>query len=562
MSSYLDQVVDAVAAVVDLPREEILDAVQPPPDPDMGDYGFPCFQLAKTLRRSPAQIASELASQVQVQPPIREARGVGPYLNFFVDRPRFAAEVLGRVLSLQSQFGASDEGAGRNVVIDYSSPNIAKPFGIGHLRSTVIGNSLYKLFSFLGYRVVRVNHVGDWGTQFGKLITAVKHWGGGLDLATATVEDQYRLYVRFHKEAEADPSLEDEARAWHKRVEERDPEARALWQMFRDASLADFRRMYDLLGVDFDSWAGESFYEEMLDDAVRTTFETGVARQDQDVTLVDLSEYELPPCLLRKSDGATLYATRDLAALLYRYRTYQFHRVIYVVGTPQNLHFQQLFGMIRKMGYDWADRCVHVNFGHIRGMKSREGTLVLLEDVLGRSMQMVRDIIRDRQLDVDDVDEVAKQVGVGAIVFADLSRRRMRDYNFSWDEILNFDGETGPYVQYTHARLCSILRKWGQPVPAAYDPALLSTPEEAACVRTLERFPEVIRQAADEAEPHLVANYLIEVSTVANSFYQRHRVMDAGDDALVASRIVLVDALRQVLVNGLGLLGVAAPERM
>jgi len=562
MSSYLDQVVDAVAAVVDLPREEILDAVQPPPDPDMGDYGFPCFQLAKTLRRSPAQIASELASQVQVQPPIREARGVGPYLNFFVDRPRFAAEVLGRVLSLQSQFGASDEGAGRNVVIDYSSPNIAKPFGIGHLRSTVIGNSLYKLFSFLGYRVVRVNHVGDWGTQFGKLITAVKHWGGSLDLATATVEDQYRLYVRFHKEAEADPSLEDEARAWHKRVEERDPEARALWQMFRDASLADFRRMYDLLGVDFDSWAGESFYEEMLDDAVRTAFETGVARQDQDVTLVDLSEYELPPCLLRKSDGATLYATRDLAALLYRYRTYQFHRVIYVVGTPQNLHFQQLFGMIRKMGYDWADRCVHVNFGHIRGMKSREGTLVLLEDVLGRSMQMVRDIIRDRQLDVDDVDEVAKQVGVGAIVFADLSRRRIKDIEFNWDEILNFEGETGPYVQYTHARLCSLLRKYGEPVDPSADVSLLDEPEEWQLVRTLEAFPAAVRRAAEQYEPSIVSSHLLEMAAASNQFYQRHRVIDPANPSLTKARALLVDATRQAIANALSLLGMAAPERM
>jgi len=266
--------------------------------------------------------------------------------------------------------------------------------------------------------------------------------------------------------------------------------------------------------------------------------------------------------LLRRSDGATLYPTRDLAAALYRWDEYHFDKLLYVVGAPQALHLAQLFETLKRMGMAWWDRCEHVGFGHIHGMSSRQGTLVFLEDVLNRATELVSQVMAERNPDLDDRDEVSRQVGVGAIVFADLSRRRMRDYNFSWDEILNFDGETGPYVQYTHARLCSILRKWGQPVPAAYDPALLSTPEEAACVRTLERFPEVIRQAADEAEPHLVANYLIEVSTVANSFYQRHRVMDAGDDALVASRIVLVDALRQVLVNGLGLLGVAAPERM
>jgi arginyl-tRNA synthetase len=562
MQSYVDHVADMIAACIDLPKAEIAEAIECPPDANMGDFGFPCFALAKSLRRAPAQIAAELAERIAPVAPVVDVRSIGPYLNFFVDRTRFGREVLDAISALGPRYGASDEGAGRKVLVEFSSPNIAKPFGVGHLRSTVIGGAIARIYAHLGYEVVRINHVGDWGTQFGKMITAFKRWAPKADPAKFTVDQQYQLYVRFHKEAESDDTLEDEARDWHRRIEEHDEEARALWQTFRDASLKDFQTTYDLLNVQFDSWAGESFYEDMLDGVVQRAEEAGIAKLDQGAIIVDLSEYELPPCLLRKSDGATLYATRDLAAVLYRWETYHFDRLIYVVGAPQNLHFQQLFGMLRRLGMPWVDRCVHVNFGHIRGMKTREGTLVLLEDLLGRSIDMVREIVRERQMDVDDVDEIARQVGIGAVVFADLSRRRIKDIEFDWEEILNFEGETGPYVQYTHARLCSILGKHGAPVDATADPSLLTEAEEWRLVRALVAFPAAVHRAAEADEPSLVSAYLLQLCATANQFYQRHRVLDPDAPERTKARIRLVDATRQTVANALGLLGIAAPERM
>lgn len=562
MINYRQVLQPAIARRLPLDEAQVAELIEVPPNPDMGDFAVPCFRLSKEMGKPAPAIAKELAAAIEAEglpTGFATVEAVGPFVNFRVDAVRRAADVLAAVLGKGPDYGSGNEGAGKTVVIDYSSPNIAKPFGIGHLRSTVIGGALYRIHKALGWRAVGVNHLGDWGTQFGKLITALKQWGEG-EPEEQSIEDLYKLYVRFH--TDTPPELEEEARRWHKRMEDGDEEALALWRSFRDASIEEFKRIYAILGIEFDSWAGESFYLDKLDGAIERAIAAGVTKEDAGALIVDFEDDALGVWLLRRSDGATLYPTRDLAAALYRWDEYHFDKLLYVVGAPQALHLAQLFETLKRMGMAWWDRCEHVGFGHIHGMSSRQGTLVFLEDVLNRATELVSQVMAERNPDLDDRDEVSRQVGVGAIVFADLSRRRMRDYNFSWDEILNFDGETGPYVQYTHARLCSILRKWGQPVPAAYDPALLSTPEEAACVRTLERFPEVIRQAADEAEPHLVANYLIEVSTVANSFYQRHRVMDAGDDALVASRIVLVDALRQVLVNGLGLLGVAAPERM
>lgn len=562
MFNYRQALVPAIARRLPLDEAKIAELIETPPNPDMGDFAFPCFQLSREIGEPPPTIAKELEEGIRADglpEGFASVEAVGPFVNFTVDPAHRAAEVLGEVRAEREAFGTSTEGSGKTVIIDYSSPNIAKPFGIGHLRSTVIGAALYRIYRALGWKAVGVNHLGDWGTQFGKLITAFLMWGEGRP-EDQTIEDLYKLYVRFH--TDASPELEEEARRWHKRMEDGDEEALALWRGFRDASLAEFRRIYAILGVEFDSWAGESFYLDKLDDAIARAVEAGVTKEDAGALVVDFEDDALGVWLLRKSDGATLYSTRDLAAALYRWDTYHFDKLLYVVGAPQARHLAQLFETLRRMGLEWWDRCHHVSFGHIHGMSTRQGNLVLLEEVLNRATELVSQIMAERNPELEDRDEVSRQVGVGAIIFADLSRRRVRDYTFCWDEVLNFDGETGPYVQYTHARLCSILRKWDKPVPEAYDPSLLATSEEAACIRALERYPEVVRQAADEFEPHLVASYLIGLATAANAFYQKHRVIDAGDEALVASRVVMVDALRQVLANGLALLGVAAPERM
>jgi len=564
MSTYIDELVPAIAPHVEMDAAEVRELIATPPDPELGDFAFPCFKLAKALHRPPAAIAEDLAARiVEAGLPARFDRveAVGPFVNFGVDAARRAQSVLDAVRSEGERYGSGTDGVGKTVVMDYSHPNIAKPFGIGHLRSTVIGGALYRIHKFLGWNAVGVNHLGDWGTQFGKLITAFRRWGHG-NPAEQSIEQLYDLYVRFHREVEDDPGLEEEGRAWHRSMEDGDEEALALWRGFRQASLTEFKRIYEILEVDFDSWAGESFYIDRLDDAVRLAIDKGVATEDDGAIIVDFHDDQLGVWLLRKSDGATLYSTRDLAAAIYRAEAYHFDKLLYVVGAPQARHFAQLFETLRLMGYEWWDRCVHVSFGQILGMSTRKGTLVFLDEVVTQAVERVARIIEERNPELDDKEDIARKVGIGAIVFADLSRRRIRDYQFDWEEILSFDGETGPYVQYTHARLCSILRKYDRPVPPAYDPGLYPTPEEAACVRGLEAFPEAVRQAADEHEPYFIAHYLIELATVANAFYQKHRVIDPADERLESARIVLVDALRQVLGNGLRLLGVHGPERM
>jgi len=564
MSTYIDELVLAIAPHVEMDAAEVRELIATPPDPELGDFAFPCFKLAKALKEPPAAIAASLAARIVETGLVARfdrVEAVGPFVNFGVDAARRARSVLDAVRAEGRRYGSGTEGAGKTVVLDYSHPNIAKPFGIGHLRSTVIGGALYRIHRFLGWNAVGVNHLGDWGTQFGKLITAFRKWGHG-DPAAQSVEQLYDLYVRFHREAEDDPGLEDEGRAWHKRMEDGDEAAIALWRGFREASLTEFRRIYEILEVEFDSWAGESFYLDRLDDTVRLAIDKGVATEDDGAIIVDFHDDQLGVWLLRKSDGATLYSTRDLAAAIYRAETYHFDKLLYVVGAPQARHFAQLFETLRLMGFEWSDRCVHVSFGQILGMSTRKGTLVFLDEVVTQAVARVARVIEERNPEIEDKEDVARTVGIGAIVFADLSRRRIRDYQFDWEEILSFDGETGPYVQYTHARLCSILRKYDRPVPSGYDESLYATPEEAACVRALETFPEAVRQAADEHEPYFVAHYLIALATAANAFYQKHRVIDSGDEPLESARIVLVDALRQVLGNGLRLLGVHGPERM
>jgi arginyl-tRNA synthetase len=565
MKAFVDDIVQFLKCHVPLADTALSQAIEVPPSIQLGDYAFPCFPLAKILRKAPAAIAAEIAAAFQPTALVKEARATGPYVNFFVDRAAYSRAGLGAILAQGSGYARSDEGAGKTVVIDYSSPNIAKPFGVGHLRSTVIGNALYQIYQHLGYRVVRVNHLGDWGTQFGKLIVAFKRWGDDADLATHAVQTLYDLYVRFHAEVETHPELEDEARGWFKRLEDGDPEARAIWQRFRDLSLEEFSRIYERLGIGFDSLAGESFYEPYLEQTIERIRQAGLASVSAQALIVDLRSYNMPPCLLRKKDEATLYATRDLAAAMYRHEAYDFWKMLYVVGADQRLHFQQVFKVLELMGFSWASDCVHVDFGLIRlnaeKMGTRRGNIIFLEDVLDRAVELAEQIVDEKNPTLPNKHDVAEAVGIGAVIFTDLSTRRIKDVNFEWEKVLTFEGETGPYVQYTHARACSVLRKANQPVRDDADCTVLTQDEEFDLVRLLADYPAVLRRAAESYEPFFVTDYLLTLSERFNKYYHNYRILT--DEASVReARLLLVKGVQIVIQSGLQILGIKAPEEM
>jgi arginyl-tRNA synthetase len=565
MKAFVDDIVQFLKCHVPLADTALSQAIEVPPSIQLGDYAFPCFPLAKILRKAPAAIAAEIAAAFQPTALVKEARATGPYVNFFVDRAAYSRAGLGAILAQGSGYARSDEGAGKTVVIDYSSPNIAKPFGVGHLRSTVIGNALYQIYQHLGYRVVRVNHLGDWGTQFGKLIVAFKRWGDDADLATHAVQTLYDLYVRFHAEVETHPELEDEARGWFKRLEDGDPEARAIWQRFRDLSLEEFSRIYERLGIGFDSLAGESFYEPYLEQTIERIRQAGLASVSAQALIVDLRSYNMPPCLLRKKDEATLYATRDLAAAMYRHEAYDFWKMLYVVGADQRLHFQQVFKVLELMGFSWASDCVHVDFGLIRlnaeKMGTRRGNIIFLEDVLDRAVELAEQIVDEKNPTLPNKHDVAEAVGIGAVIFTDLSTRRIKDVNFEWEKVLTFEGETGPYVQYTHARACSVLRKANQPVRDDADCTVLTQDEEFDLVRLLADYPAVLRRAAESYEPFFVTDYLLTLSERFNKYYHNYRILT--DEASVReARLLLVKGVQIVIQSGLHILGIKAPEEM
>ncbi|MBI4531402.1 MAG: arginine--tRNA ligase [Candidatus Latescibacteria bacterium] len=566
MNPFIKEITDLLAPLTDLSAKEIVPLLEIPPDEKMGDYAFPCFTLANRFRKAPAAIAQELVGRIGEGTLITEVRHAGPYINFVVDRAELTRHVLTRILEEGERCGESREGEGKTVVADYSSPNIARPFTIAHLRSTAIGHSICKTYEALGYRVVRVNHLGDWGTQFGKLITAYQHWGDREKLTEEPVLEMFDLYVRFHREAEEHTELEDEAREWFRRLEKGDGEARSIWEWFREESLREFNRLYETLGVTFDSYAGESFYNGMVDDLIEEAVSKGVAVEGEEGALiVDLSMYDMPPCILRKKDGSSIYATRDLCAAKYRYETYHFDRMVYTTDAGQSLHFRQVFKVLDLLGYEWASRCVHVPFGVLSfregRMSTRRGNVIFLEDVLNRAVEMTRQIIEGKNPDLEEKDQVARDVGIGAVIHADLSIRRMKNVIFDWDEILNFDGDTGPYIQYTYARLCSILRKYGREIPTACDVGLLTDELELAVVRHLDRFPGKIKGAAEACEPSMIAGYLSDLVTAVNRFYNACRVI-GEDESLTGARIALVAAARTVIGKGLALLGMKTPERM
>jgi arginyl-tRNA synthetase len=468
-----------------------------------------------------------------------------------------------------SRFGQSTAGEGKTVVVEYSSPNITKHLGIHHVRTTMLGHALDKIHRALGYDVVGINFLGDWGTQFGMLIAAYNKWGGPETFEGDAVANLNQLYVRFNQEAETKPELRDEARAWFRKLEDGDATATELWNRFREVSLAAFEEVYQRLGVHFDVVSGESQYDNLMPATIKRLEDVGLAKLDQGALIVSLKPYKMSPVLLRKSDGATLYATRDVAAAEARWEKYHFTKMIYVVGADQKLHFRQIFKVLELMGYEWAKDCVHVDFGIIRikgkegaeKMSGRGGKVIMLKDVLDEAVARVRQTIEQKNPGLAGRDEIAEAVGVGAVIFNDLKRQRIKDVDFDWNAVLSFEGETGPYVQYAHCRLCSILRKYGKEVTGEIDFSLLGEPEDLSLAKAISNFAPVIARAAQECEPCVISQYLLDLCSRFSSYYHKHVVISA-DAALTAARILLIDGLRQTVANGLALLGIKAPEEM
>ena len=551
--------------IEDLSLEEILGLIEIPPNKDMGDYAFPCFKLAKVFRKAPNMIAADLAESIEAKGDISKVMPMGGYVNFFVNKSQLATNVINDVLTQKDTYGKSKLGEGKTVVIDFSSPNIAKPFHIGHIRTTVIGNALYKIYDSQGYDTVRINHLGDYGTQFGKLIVAFKLWGDKDAVEANPIPELLKLYIRFHDEAEEKPEMEDEARAWFTKLENGDAEAKELWQWFRDESLKEFARVYDLLDIEFDSYNGESFYSDKMDGVIETIKEKGLLQESQGTNVVDLEEYNMPPALITKNDGSTLYMTRDLAAAVYRKNTYNFDKCIYVVGSQQSLHFQQLFKVLELVGFEWAKDLVHVPFGMVAleegTMSTRKGRVVFLEDVLKQAIEKTKETMLAKNPDAKNVDEIAKQVGVGAVVLQKLSNSRIKDYTFSWERTLSFEGETGPYVQYTHARCCAVLRKANEEATKNINYDLLTNEDSVEVLKTIASFNKSIVSAMSKNEPHIVTRFVLDLAQAFNKFYHDNPIL--VDDAEVRkARLALVEATRQTLENGLKLLGMQAPERM
>ena len=545
-------------------QEEIASLLAVPPDSAMGDFALPCFRFAKALRKSPVIIAQELAKTIAPDEVVAEVSAVNGYLNFKVNKAGLAADVLARIAREGAKYGASDEGSGKTVCIDYSSVNIAKPFHIGHLSTTVLGGALYRIFNFLGYRAVGINHLGDYGTQFGKLISAYKRWGNREEVERGGIHAVNALYVRFNEEA--DEAMEAGAREYFRLIESGDKEANDLFEWFKSLTLAYVEKIYDRLHIRFDSYAGERFYTDKMAPVVAELKEKGLLKESNGAQIVDLEAYGMPPCLILRSDGASLYATRDLAAAIYRKKTYDFYKCLYVVAYQQNLHFKQVFKVLELMGYDWAKDLVHVAYGMVSledgAMSTRKGKVVWLEDVISRCVEKARVILEEKNPALENKDAVAETVGVGAVVFGALYNSKIKDITFSYDKALNFDGETSVYVQYTCARAASVLSKAAAD-GIAFDEAASGTPnaQEAELLKTLGDFPATVREAAEKYEPSFVARWCVDTAKLFNKFYFDCKILQAEEDVR-AFRLALTKATLTALTNGLGLLGIGVPEKM
>ena len=577
-------------------EEQLFTFLETPPEASMGDFALPCFSFAKALRKNPKLIAEEVKAGLEEKAEvlgIEKVEAVGGYCNIFLDRAAYVKQCI--TLVMQKNHGINQPGVGKTICMDYSSPNIAKNFHVGHLRTTVIGNSLYKIYEKLGYHVERINHLGDWGTQFGKLIVAYKKWSSKESVEEKGIEELMQIYVKFNQEAKEDETLMDEARSWFVKMEQNDEEALALWNWFKDISLKEFERVYELLGISFDSYTGESFYREKVPALVEELKEKKLLTESQGAHVIDLSEYDMPPCLITKSDGGSIYHSRDIAAVLYRKKTYDFEKCLYVTGLEQTLHFKQVFTAVKVMGYAWAeDSLIHVPYGlvSLAGAKlsSRSGNIVYAEDILREAMERAMSAIQCKNPNLANKEETAKMVGVGAVIFHDLFNQRIKNVDFNWEDVLSFEGTTGPYVQYTYARAKSILRKNEEnlgKVSGEEEKAsgkMVKTQSEAvdnqnsqqkkencyeyltddaayALVKTLAGYEAAVLGAAERYEPSVVARYIISVASAFNKFYHECPILNASEEEKRA-RLALVDAVQLVLKDACGLLGMECPEEM
>lgn len=558
---FKQQVVSALSAATgdDLSADQIAQLLETPKTSDLGDYAFPTFALAKVYHKAPKMIAADLVEKIDAKP-FEAVKAVGGYVNFFLDKVSFAHDTLTSIADDPEHFGNQQLGSG-NVPIDMSSPNIAKPMSMGHLRSTVIGNALANILTKVGYSPIKINHLGDWGTQFGKLIVAYRKWGSEADVKKDPIHYLVKYYVQFHEEAESDPSLDDQARAVFKQLEDGDPEVHQLWSWFREESLKEFTRIYDMLGVKFDSFNGEAFYNDKMDGVVNELEDKHLLKSSQGAEIVDLEKYDLNPALIKKSDGATLYMTRDLAAAFYRHNEYNFVQSLYVVGNEQREHFDQLKAVIKEMGYDWADDIHHIPFGLItsggKKLSTRKGNIILLEKVLNDAIELAKKQIAEKHPDLANADQVAHQVGVGAVIFHDLKNERLDSFDFNLEEVVRFEGETGPYVQYTNARANSLLRKTDTQ-PAA--DVALTDPAAWDVLKALGDYPNVIARAAMAYEPSVIAKYALKLAKAFNKYYANSKVL--VDDAELPARLAMVKAVSTILTSALALLGVEAPAEM
>ncbi|MFE8702974.1 arginine--tRNA ligase [Cytobacillus sp. FJAT-54145] len=545
-----------------LTREQIMSIIEVPKNQTHGDLAFPCFTLAKELRKSPTLIAQELSEKI-TGGLIEKAEAVGPYVNVFFSKAEASKDILNAVIKNQDSYGNSTNGTGKNIVLDFSSPNIAKPFSMGHLRSTVIGNALANIAEKCGYNTIRVNHLGDWGTQFGKLITAYKKWGDADKVAQSPIEELLKLYVHFHEEVESDPQLEVEARQWFKALEEGNEEATELWKWFREESLKEFQRIYDLLGIEFNSFNGEAFYNDKMEKVIEKLEAHHLLEESEGAYVVRLDENNLPPCLIKKSDGASLYATRDLAAAYYRYENYQFDKSLYIVGQEQGVHFQQVKGVLKKLGSDWSDQMIHVPFGlymkNGKKMSTRKGRVILLEDVLKEAMELAQKNIEAKNPNLENKESIAHAVGVGAIIFHDLKNDRTNNIEFSLEDMLTFEGETGPYLQYTNARAHSILRKAEGSVADDLKDGL-SDLYSWEVVKLVNEFEAKISKSFETLSPSILAKYLIDLAQTFNKYYGQVRILEQTDD--FQAKISLLKAVTLVLTEGMKMLGMKVPEQM
>jgi len=556
-NDFADILFKALNGQVD--KNKLILMIEKPKFENMGDMAFPCFELARIFRKSPQIIALEIAGKIET-PLFEKVEAVSGYVNVFLNKIKVSSIVIKQVLSQKDHYGDLNIGNNQVITIDFSSPNIAKPFSMGHLRSTVIGNALALLSEKCGYRPIRINHLGDWGTQFGKLIVAYKRWGNEKDVKQQPIKELLKLYVKFHEEAEKEPSLNNEARAWFKKLEEANQEAIQLWEWFREESLKEFSKIYELMGIQFDSFHGEAFYNDKMDRVVQLLENMNLIEESEGAQVVQLED--LPPCLIKKSDGTTLYATRDLAAAIYRQETYHFVKSLYVVGNEQTLHFKQLFAVLEKMGCQWQTGMNHVPFGMMlkdgKKMSTRKGKVVLLEEVLTEAINLALEDIKKKNPTLAAKEEVARQVGVGAVIFHDLKNFRQNDIEFSLEDMLRFEGETGPYVQYTHARASSLLRKGEF---KEMDEAVSTKDAEAwPIITALNSFSDTIKRAIEVYDPSQVAKYVIELARAFNKYYSSVRILDANE--LKQQRLALVYAVKVVLKEGLRLLGLKAPEEM